>query len=445
VNHLDLFLLTRLQEVGRVVRMFQTRDEYQDVAKGGNYRRADRILGLWGQSMEDTSAADRAEAARKRLMVLRRRILALKDSPLYKQIGRRRQRRIRLRMTNILSNDSTYRKVAELWLAWEKHVRSGVDDPQQRWIRLQAAASGYDAFLFLLVVRALSDLGFEPDDDSLEAALEPGDVWTLHSAIGDVTLERRYDDVRLSVPDGAKTLRFVALPAALDAVSHIDEWIQTVERPDTVVAYLPGNECRASEQARRRLLNLENIGPDARTGFLPAAPWDVESVERVARAIRWFLWSALYEEYPVSVQLPSVEFLPADTPEWLNIVGSTTVCIRTPSDHASQWAELQKKLQASEVSVIKAEEAFAQVPKKDARGRLHANKALSDVKEQRDNLALANERIGELSIRAVALLQCPVCRTAATSERGNWSPDTREFRCICSGCNASWGRRNICS
>jgi hypothetical protein len=86
---------------------------------------------LWRDALADDRQLKHAEDVQRRILKLRRRVLALKDTRLYREIGGR-QGRLQLRMTNVLSNDDVYRRIAELWQAWEDHIRSLSVNPDVR-------------------------------------------------------------------------------------------------------------------------------------------------------------------------------------------------------------------------------------------------------------------------------------------------------------------------
>lgn len=434
IDRLDKELALRIRSVRRILQMFEQRESYQHVLENStNYRRARRVLGLWGEAVEDEVGRDLVQQAYRRIQHLRRRLLSLKDSPLYREIGGRRTGRIRLRMTNVLSNDATYRRIAELWMAWESHVTSQRIDPNVEWRRDQEAARALDDFMLLVLVRALDALGYKPADASSElgAAFEfdligPAGALRLRRGNGRFVVESAHADHPLHV---------VTMPAMLDASVTISPWCTTAP-PHVLIATLPADRPRAPPDALVRLRSLGNEGDGPGAMFVAIAPWDLESTERVARALRWYAWSALYSQYPFKAPAPDGWNPSLPLPGWARPTGRSVEVTRPPAANELAWKALEERAAEAELRAVEADDKLAACDKK-ARKRLHlrheAEAARSEANSYRDAVA----RVDAAICSARRLLQCPVCETI--SDTHSFQQTGVLFRARCPDCGASWG------
>ena len=62
-------------------------------------------------------------------------------------------------MTNILSNDIHYRRVAELWLAWARYGVHRDPGPREYFDSLQRLCEAYGNVALLVLIRALDQVG----------------------------------------------------------------------------------------------------------------------------------------------------------------------------------------------------------------------------------------------------------------------------------------------
>ncbi len=442
VNNLDVALQRRMRSVRRVVELLKQRDNYQHVLDDShNYRRAFRILELWGEALEDRGQLEHAKAVQRRIVALRRRVLALKDTLLYRQIGGHRQVRLQLRMTNVLSHDDVYRRVAELWIAWEDHVRSLNVDPEVRWRQEQDAADGFERFVFLVIVRALDVLGFRPTRAGQAAPVGCHGEWTLEGPAGDIVLRRDRAGISVRSVHADVPLRFISLPSTLEAGVTVGELLGSMRGRSVVLAALPADELRAPVEARMRLRGIS----DGRRGapmLVAVAPWDLESVERVARTLRWHTWSALFDRFPLAVDLPSGWFPPSCPLRWIRIGDRVLHVIRPPATHEQAWLELDARIEAATSLIQDAQTKLNACSSRDPREnrkRLHLKQELDHAAKDQNAARQLKEGIG----KAVAIVQllrcCPVCRK--TAEVQQFEQTEELFRCQCSDCGAKWGRR----
>ncbi len=435
VDRLDEALIQRIRAVRRIVLAARSMEEWREALEGGNYVRAVRVSELWGSLWNDQGLLKRAEEALRRLTLLRRRVLGLKDSLLYKQLGGHR-RSIGLRMTNVFVHDGLYRAVAELWQAWERHVREGVETAQSRWLWEQEAASGFDLFAALVVARALEALRLDPVD--LEAPFGPGSALQLDGACGPVELTWSGETLEIRAPHTEGPLRIVGLPSMLEGSARPERWLETLPLERLLVLHLATDEPRAPRHSR---VVLNGPGPGKRWPlFVPIAPWELESVERVARALRWVLWGALYAAFPPTVARPARPWEPpAGKPDWI-AVEDDHVHILEPPKNGTGWPQLQQRIDDNEVHIHRVQRRLATLDPKKRGDRKQLRHQLQQHTDARDRDLALQTSLDEGAQRIRRLLPCPVCPSECTP----WDFETVDgrFRLKCKSCGAQWGLRD---
>lgn len=471
LDNLNAYLSRRIQALQRYLRMFEAKEDFSS-AISGTYQRGRRISELWGESLESGEGRAKVAATLRELESLKYRLMGLHGSPLYEEVPRRAFVATTLKTTNILSNDQHYRRVADLWRAWARTGAGRTVGTKELYAQAQALSCGLDRFAMLLVVRALDMLGFEPTEAMLTEWLCPGTTLRIRGGGVALALAWRLDgSIQLAVDD--RELNIVALASNLAAGS--DERIEVTleqlrlalgerEGGPTVVLYLASGDRQASA-AQVLHESLYTVGNDpehalAGGGCLPVSPWDIGSTERVARALRWFLTSARFLEYPFSVRVPQnawgrVDF--ADHADWLRVeLDEALALTRPPRDF--EWDRLDPD------SIVKAaqadrDRAFVEHERLSAELREAARQgktgSLGRMKHEAHEKVLRCENALEASRslaaalqdrceRAHALLACPTCGHRADPVRDFRALDRDCFRVDCSGCGTRWGTQ-LCS
>ncbi len=439
VDHLDLFLLRRIKAVRRVVELFRCRQDYQEVLENSaNYRRAQRVLQLWGDAQEESGSLSGAKDLLNRLVSLRRRVLALKGSPLYRRIGHRKTAKIRLRMTNVLTHDSVYRHVAKLWTAWEEHVKTIEPDPETKWFNDQELAQSFQSFVFLVVIRSLGALGYRPAPESVESTLAETGLCHLDGPAGRLTLSRDQHHIFIKTIFNPEAMRIIPLPAILEGSGIIGRWLKQVPQDtNLLIVGLPADENRRIPiKDRLRLRSLGNRGERSGPMFAAAAPWDLESVERVACAIRWHVWSALYNAYPFCIPLQPGWVNPGDVPEWLGIWKQQAAIIEPGGDEAIHWPALQERISTMQQKAGGLRQKILTAKGTD---RKHLKHELALEREGIDMDIQLSKNIKSSLEHAACLLNCPICDSSVST--WNFQAEDGLFYCHCSGCNSRWGLR----
>lgn len=441
VDRLDAWLAARVRALRLVCDAAELAHQLDDLAQGPSWRRARRIYELWGGAYDASDLLRRAREALARVRALHRRVLALRDSELARRLPAPRARALHLRLTNILANDRDYRRVVELWQAWERTGAAGsAPSAQFLWDAAQKTAGAHEDFVRLIVVRALKELGFRPAEDS-PAASPTAQTSRLEGpwCALDVDLARLELTVQAPFDGAPSKLRILPLPAPVEQSGVAARWLDALPSdPGLLVVTLPGLDGDARAYPRRfRQLGNEGDGPG--TMLTVAAPWDLESVERVGRALRWFVATNVLRDYPWPLKPPQGWETPAiadgDTVRGLNHDAAHRLrCSPSSRGSSFRWRALEERIAQgrSRVSELEARVARAQGGQaKQVRPELaRAQRAL-----EQDAGVLA-----DLEARFswfVRLRTCPVCQ----GSQSDWAGGEAEFRATCQepSCRATWG------
>lgn len=461
VEHLDAYLAVQVREVEKLVLRLGQVEDYSAAAKLGSHWRQRRVYSLWGESSSASEARRKAERTLQKLRYLKYVVAGLMDSTLYRKVPRRASVGTTLKMTNILANDPHYRRVADLWLAWARLGLEQIPRPAAHWQAMQDLCKGFNFFSLLVAIRALDQIGLEPRD--LEGSLLSGAL-SLEGKSGRAELSWSSTEgwLRLRVP-GARPLRLTPFVASLEALDarDVQELVQDADNAASgseqlVLLYpSPGGERAVVGSGRlvyERLHALphEVAFPGAeRAGFLPISPWDLSSVERMARALRWVVTGSRFLSYP--------QFI-ADSPlrgsdgnvSWLEASGTGVLVRQVPHPHED--LKLAKRIADAEAGLADLRKQHADasdnlraaVSDRASSGQLNARK-----KELNAAITKAERAVTELKAFAAgleegvnlirSLLTCPTCGDVADDRRDFRTGQGKRFACTCASCSTSWG------
>ncbi len=420
VDHLLAYTAGRLDEIRRLAAMVEEGRDFQDQTDGSRFR-AKRLHTLWGRFFDDDAMARELEHTRRTLEGLQRSMQMLLDSPLYVHVNRGVFVSPVLVPTNILVNDTHYRKVAALWRAWVRHGHHPGPTRDELRRRREQECRSFDLFARLVVIQALNGLGYGPSPaDAPQAGLRV----SLDGPLGPAWLESEGGVCRFGI--GRKHLRILPVLAPVDRERAALVWAQMRQEAGSerdLLILFPG-----------RVEDLEGLEPSAvaalcgwaRPGVVPISPWSLDCAERVARVLR--SWEAIqrFEDYPPRAQVhpdPGVAL-----PRWMSRVGRV-VAVVEPVGQSER--ESFKRTCAEREVVSKREQAEAQRSGKPFDpGRLSALGALAGLADR----ATEMER----------WIVCPVCPNprarfvsrAHGEEWGRWS-----WWCHCEECASAWGLR----
>ncbi len=416
VDHLLAYLAKRLEELRKIKRILDASRDHSDEMRRTSFRRSRRLYELWSDTLEARTESELPETLRA-LERAQRHLQALLDAPLYPRIPRHQAVALALKPTNILVNDTHYRKVAALWRAWVKFGHKGQETTQERADRRAREAAAWDQFVLQLVVRGLTALGW--DATLTEAGWQltkPG--WLLvrlaRDAMGGITL------------GGAIPLRILPIcanfsgadPAALTAqVERLDG------RGEELVLAHVGDEAELPDADR-----AAGWSTNKRTVLFACSPWSIDAEERMTRLLHGYLARTATPAYPA---LRRLRGLPPGlgTGDWLRQTGDHLAVLRTPTTseltamRAWTTQEGQKWDRLAQQAKV-ARQPFDRAPMN----------ALSEI------LPFIEEAASSLG----GLNTCPVCETPGRIEpRLGQQPNGADatFWASCQACRSQWGTR----
>lgn len=459
----------RIHEVCKALEMLEERSDYQNLARG-TWRRAERILELWAETLDADEAKKVGLATQKVLLVLRQRLLTLMDTPLYRAIPSDARVHGAMKPTNLLTHHQHYRRVALLWGELAAAGGAAAVSPEVFFDLQQHVHDAFDSFCALCIVRALDQLGYRPRTEAIDTTWEPGSTIALvHEYFpGSASLEWTPNGVfSLTSADGG-LLRFVPLPANLRAaplgltdtrLKAISAWLDDNAAP-TIVLY-PGQDAvetgdSSSDPRLATVGNEPTLGLPAGLGFLMTSPWDIASVERVARAIRYYLQADDYLHYPAVIDLDvDAVFGEGQLPDWAQ-ASALGIRVREPGhDPDGIGQQVRNRMQElEEVSRhARSEEIKYRDIEKKAAGFYDKSKPAHKLRMEHKEIAEsaeaalkriddAPERLSREIHRLNALAHCPVCGTVASVRTGFMTVGEQAYRCTCPDCSASWDIRS---
>ena len=433
IDRLLEYLQKRITEVRVLQQELEQADDFSKDIQKIYWRNRNRICNLWGEQFESATALKTAEETLKILKQLQYKLRGLLDTELYRTIPKQATVGNTLNRTNILINDPHYRYVDRLWQAWMPWKRRQIQTPQQIFETYQQSFKGFEAFCLLLISRALTGNG-TTDDRGLGFEASPcfplSDSIQFNSLKGDITLKFEPDGTIILEADGIQPLKLVPLMLPLTATedatiinSILDEFSSacSINHNGSVIILYPG-----TEDERRKLLKslqqqINSLGNDYSTkdktlAILPVSPLDILSVERIARAVQWWLYTEYCQIYPFTIQAKIPDLL-LEGNSWIVKEGRNYKLLRSP--RSEEQATFNKHLSNL-------------ITETESRGA----KAKAELSE----LQNLNNFVNEVKDKFKPLLTCPTCHKKNNKFQ---NLDRKCFRCVCDGCETEWGKR-IC-
>jgi hypothetical protein len=468
VDHLLTYCARRIHELRRLQRVFEEAANYSRDATGGSYRRQHRVFELWGAAVDANQGLARATKTLKVVDGLRLRLSGLKDTALYRAVPRGAQVGGSLRITNILANDQHYRRVAKLWQEWARLDQARKPSPLAVHRERQEVCRGFARYCFLLVVRALAQMRYPLV--SSHAPIGPSSRIRFDEPYGEYELVWSTDDTFELRRKGDVVLRLVPIASALGGMSEEDllhvlsDCAGGAETHSQRVILIPGPASAGalrhlSEKTSKRLFALPQDGVNegaASCGVLQVSPWDLGSVERVGRALRWALDGTRFGAYPFTLKaVPSTDIDVGPASGWLRPSGGDAFEISVPpSDKQLRVLRVDALVKQVESECLRLEREHGEVA--DAlRDKTRRGSSVGDLNARKRSVSAAlkaahskQERLRDFKISlercarlANALLECPVCGAQSDAGRDFNGEGGRRFQCICPSCSAIWGTR----
>lgn len=415
-------LLGRIAELQDIEEMLQDILEYLEDVRHYRWQDQPRLYAMLNDAFGDKHYEERVDALLREVTALRGVVAPLRNSQLCKGV-RRRHEDGPARSTNLFVNDLHYRRCRDLWNTWvgaAPGTTGAPEDPSSQWCR------SFNAYGALLVLRAFDQMDAAR---TVAQTLEPGRGWRSvdFDYLGDTIRLQRNDGGTLELSSARGPLcRVVPVPHALTADSTtgaVMSWLTALEVPAAgppIVVLYPG-----SRSERRRLplsarLEVHRSRQTSRAGqvrpaMVPVSPLEIDSVSRVARALRDVLDSPALLEYPVRVPCPRA-FVPilAEQLDWVEAGEDELVVTRLPT--ATRFAALPVVIDGL--------------------------RTRTDRFRQRGDNSAEVRRLSDDLHRAVAALtriaRCPTCRHESDRPDLVLKPRDVGYRCTCENCGSVW-------
>lgn len=394
----------------------------------GPYRKQNRLASLWGRVPPSDDLRGALKRRQQRLEELLRFTDELLVSQLYEGVPRRTRVGQPIRMTNLLLQDSNYRGVRRLWLEWWR-ARGDVGSIEARRAEQLSEAEAFFQFALLVVCRALLNLG------DLDAAATPVET-TVNTRWGELRLEQStgIDNGSWWFTVPGQGYRSIVIAVAAEVLSGSDTEVRrrleqltggvTVSGCRDVFVLVPGTK-HDLDQVRGALDGAVGVDPlstgrseEGNVWVIPVSPLDLESTERVERAMRWAVLSSSWLSYPPTLLTPSIVEQAIGSRSFLEpITGSReTAVIAVPAER--EVSDLQHLLDQQ-----------ARRSRQQLRGRGSAD--AEQLERFSAELRKAFAHLGMLTA-------CPVCGNEATLV----ARSTHTFESTCRTCSARWGLRH---
>jgi hypothetical protein len=428
VDRLRRYLARRIRNLGELNRhLARLKDYEQALQHPQSHWKRERLATLLAEATEESldQVAPVMEAL-TRIQDLYNRINLLRGSPLYRRINRQATIPPRLPRTNLLSSDRHYHDTALLWEAWA--LREGDESTTRRQDR-RDFPTAYVTYVVTIILRACAILGLAP----AERAKPPWDGTPVElTRSDDVPLRLRMKkDGTIELWSDQPVVRIVAQAENLTAdesssqvrkaIADLFQAYGSAGTP-TIVVYpgLPSEREKLPKKLKRMVHwsgprpSYDDEVPQSLSGVIPVTPLEIESTERIARALRW-TWYArwLRTAYPPRIEAPA--WLTVSARDWLQIQQRPWKLLRLPTQSESR--ELRTEI----------EERYAQ----HRRSSRTTDRATA-IGETMDGIHRAEDIIRQLAT-------CPLCHQTNRAQFEARPPDT--FHCLCKACSGQWGNR----
>ena len=471
VDHLNEYLDRRAYELRRICRLFEERSNYSSEARGA-HRRSDRICRLWGELIDSNLGQQKAEKTRKEIESLKYRLLGLKDSFLYQRVPVRSSVPNELKMTNLLANDSDYREISLLWSEWSRHGLKVRSSPKQVYSRQQDFCRGFERFCVLVTLRALEQLRLGPAVQDCGTPIGTRSGESLRLPFG-LSITFRTDGTLEVFKESAALLRIVSLPTALMGSSLVECESRVVElshafscsdSTQTLILHMSGGfpeGVNIGSDTFRRLQTAGNepdLGLPKGLAMIPVSPWEIDSVERVARVLRWVIMGAGLLSYPAEVAGSAGKLIASGSFDWFESDerSSRSWIIRHPSATELDGLGLDRSVAELSAQYYRLLAAHTEVSArcKENRGdrrelaRLNRQKKSLNREQASTKATLieADSFAQRFHITLTALVDvtmCPVCPTPPTAGYEFEGGPDGYVRYECREGGTTWGTR-IC-
>lgn len=415
------YLRRRIADVERLLVSYEETEQYASQADQGTFWKQRRVYELWGEHLNAAAEIFRAKAVLARLHQLRRRLLALMDSPLYQSVPSQIRVPGTLKLTNIFVNDTLYRFIAHLWLQWSRIEVKTKPSSNELVQSRQQLCRDFDQYTRLLVLRALSEFGFKPTGSAINTS-----VVELTGTSGTIAVNFQADGALiLSLKGPYKKIRIVPVavafaelrPERLESVLDVAmAGLKPNEAESLLVLYVGTNPPSTLPLDMQRRLACAYVPTRLKIPpMMPVSPLSIESVERVARAMRWWIAGQQYLRCPYSISRPAAIDSHIGPPaEWLRAEGKSFEMIRPPTT--------TEKKQFG---------AWMRAARRPAR--------MATARADDESLRQFELAVSEAGVTLMALSVCPTCHEHVEPEKCLHYESSQFWQLRCPECETRWG------
>ena len=392
----------------------------------GINQRQNRIYTLYKEAVSEETLSNTIKDSLDLLENLLQQAFSWIDTRLYKIIPPHSRNSVPsvVRTTNILNSDRHYRYANLLWREYLKNKPEKAKTNSQVQQELQDLCSGFDRYCFLIVCRAMQQLGYKL---SAKIRIQRGSTILLQRNSGNVGLNWQEDGIIQVVIGQIKLLQFVPVvvpltdaPVVEQIVSRLD-YLESLAGEDYMVFLYPGSALEREVLSTDIQQRVNGPGNDTlhpgKVGFIPVSLYDLVSIERVGRCLRWAIFGNQYISYPPKIMLPfSYQEQIIKIAAWINPIENTDFSniLRLPTvNELKLWKKYQGDILGE---LIRQPDINSQ----------HINL----LGELRNNVELAFRELRQIS-------SCPVCDCEI--EIDNFRQTDDNFTCTCDKCKVTWG------
>lgn len=466
VDHLSLFLARRIRRLREIEGMLAAVGDFGQQLRGSHWLQ-NRVSRLWGDTMQSSRCLHVARELQKNLTQLRVQLLGMMDTELYENVPRRARIAGQIRMTNILRNDANYRFVAILWQTWFELAGEKPETDADFYRRMQRVHERHAQVSTMYVVKALAQLGFTEVTRNADLMQPDSELVVTRPEEPRITASiRRKENRTLFVGVHDRPVLRIApvfyglldLMTERSALAYL-EALRAGPRGDIpCLVVFPGSMASSrsalpSSVQDRMTFAAVDIGMSAgAVRFVPVSPYDITSTERLARCLRWFIFSGYFLQYPWMLPANSQAILTrhgllGPAPHTLiktdsgTRIGKIDQAQRLIEEMAGKCETLEKEVAASEAAATHFEDLI-QKKHHDPSLRGQARAAKEKARTARAQLAELDPLRTDLA-RALSytrsLMTCPCCGTVNADAASAVLRDNATFGVKCVECECEWG------
>jgi len=419
---------------------------------GGRRFSINRLCELLYDLFTDDPNRPALDSLIENLESLRLRLLSLEGMFLFKEIKFATRVLSPLHATNILRDDSHYRHVFRVWMAWETRSKKKITR-KEKLLRYPLA---FDQFTSLLCVRALNLIGINTKDSDTNQfypgapTIELKHNWFLRwSANGTLTFEHQ-DKVKTS------SLHIVGSPSQLSKlpVSTVERLVSQIESKvvnGASVLFITLSQKEGLPESwpdsLKNKLNTWRTKPqEVPACFLAeVSAVKLNSIELIARVFRRVMAE---HDWPIlPVLIPVDKKLSALLPEYSKDIVNKWE--EPPTKSLLNRLKQSRGVSESELKHLEVKLEQAQVDERATRSQKGKNgvnynqlkhdlrEAILEQSEKTNILNTTFEKLQKVEQQFIPVLDCPCCGHTTTN-----SPVGSAFTCSSDSCKTEWGRHH---